>query len=87
MTAAKKYKSPLFPEGHEEKPGKSAKEEKKESGPRLRLIGNETDKLREKLQQRILENPKIAQKAALIISLWVNGKDSPSRKKSAPDKK
>lgn len=44
----------------------------------LRLVKLEAERLTEKLKSNILENPKAAKKAALLISLWIEGK---SRKK------
>ena len=37
----------------------------------LRSVKMEAEKLREKLQSSVLDNPKLSQKAARIISLWV----------------
>ena len=40
----------------------------------LRKIKIEAEALREQLQKRVMEHPKTAQKAALLISIWINGK-------------
>ncbi len=47
----------------------------------LRLVKIEAERLKEKLQQSILDNPKVAQKAALLISLWIEGKSSKGKRK------
>ncbi len=44
----------------------------------LRQVKIECEQLKEKLQKSVIENPKAAKKAALLISLWIEGK---SRKK------
>jgi hypothetical protein len=48
---------------------------------KLRLVKIETEKLTDKLQKSILDNPKLAKKAALLISLWVDGKNSKTKRK------
>lgn len=48
---------------------------------RLRLDKAAAEQLREKLQSSILEHPKTARKAALLISLWVAGKSTKRSKK------
>lgn len=40
----------------------------------LRQVKIEAEKLTEKLQRSILDNPRLAKKSALLISLWVQGK-------------
>jgi hypothetical protein len=46
----------------------------------LRQVKLETERLREKLQRSILDNPKLAKKSALIVSMWVEKK---AKKKAA----
>ncbi|RZA08078.1 MAG: hypothetical protein EOP11_05915 [Proteobacteria bacterium] len=41
----------------------------------LRQVKMEAEQLKEKLQASILDNPKLAKKAAVLISLWVDGKN------------
>lgn len=43
----------------------------------LRQVKMEAEQLKEKLQASILDNPKLAKKAAVLISLWVDGKTKP----------
>lgn len=47
---------------------------------KLRLVKIETERLTEKLQRSILDNPKVAKKAALLISLWAEGKNAKRKK-------
>jgi hypothetical protein len=49
----------------------------KESSDRqegLRQVKLATEQLKEKLQRSILDNPRIAKKSALLVSLWIEGK-------------
>lgn len=39
------------------------------------------ERLRDKLQSSILDNPKTAKKAALLVSLWVNKDGKKTKKK------
>jgi hypothetical protein len=48
---------------------------------KLRIDKVAAEQLREKIQSRILENPKAQKKAALLISLWIAGKASARTKK------
>jgi hypothetical protein len=41
----------------------------------LRQVKIEAEKLKDKLQKSILDNPKLAKKSALLVSLWIQGKD------------
>ena len=41
----------------------------------LRQVKVEAERLKEKLQSSVLDNPKLAKKAAVLISLWVDGKE------------
>lgn len=41
----------------------------------LRNVKIECENLREKLQKSVIDNPQAAKKAALLISLWVEGKE------------
>jgi hypothetical protein len=43
----------------------------------------EVDRLRETLQKSIIDNPKTAQKAALIVGLWLEGKSKKKPLKKA----
>lgn len=40
----------------------------------LRQVKIEAEQLKEKLQKSILDNPKLAKKSALLVSLWIQGK-------------
>ena len=42
----------------------------------------EAERLREKLQRSVIDNPQTAKKAALLISLWVEGKAKARQKKA-----
>jgi hypothetical protein len=46
----------------------------------LRQVKIEAEKLKDKLQKSILDNPKLAKKSALLVSLWIQGKDKKSKK-------
>jgi hypothetical protein len=46
----------------------------------LRQVKVEAEQLREKLQHSILDNPKVAKKAALLVSLWIEGKQRPRKR-------
>jgi hypothetical protein len=48
---------------------------------KLRQVKLEVENLKDKLQKSILDNPKIAKKSALLISMWVEGKQKKSSKK------
>jgi hypothetical protein len=48
----------------------------------LRRVKMATEELKETLQKRILDNPKLAKKSALLISLWIQG----GGKKQPPSK-
>ena len=41
----------------------------------LRKVKIEAERLRDKLQESIIDNPRAAKKAALLVSLWIQGKD------------
>lgn len=41
----------------------------------LRQVKIDCENLKEKLQKSVIENPKAAKKAALLISLWIEGKN------------
>jgi len=45
----------------------------------LRQVKMEAEQLKEKLQASILDNPKLAKKAAVLIALWVDNKTKPRR--------
>jgi hypothetical protein len=46
----------------------------------LRQVKIEAEKLKDKLQKSILDNPKLSKKSALLVSLWIQGKDKKSKK-------
>lgn len=46
----------------------------------LRQVKIEAEKLKDKLQKSILDNPKLAKKSALLISLWIQGKEKKTKK-------
>jgi hypothetical protein len=48
---------------------------------KLREVKLEVENLKEKLQKSILDNPKLAKKSALLISLWLDGKQKKHSKK------
>ena len=70
MSAAKKrkYDTPIFR-------GTSEKDHQNQ----LRLAKAEIEQYREKLNSRILDNPRLARKAAALISLWIEGKTKRSK--------
>jgi len=47
----------------------------------LRAVKIEAERLREKLQKTIIDSPEAAKKAALLISLWIEGKSAAKAKK------
>lgn len=47
----------------------------------LRQVKIESEKLKGALQKSILDNPAIAKKSALLISLWIQGKDKKTKPK------
>ncbi len=47
----------------------------------LRQVKMEVEQLQKKLQSSLLENPRVAKKAALLISLWIEGKEKKRTKK------
>jgi hypothetical protein len=69
MSAAKKKKLPYS------YPGRDATDTQE----RLRLVKLETERLADKIQKSIIDNPKTAKKAALLISLWIEGKKSKTK--------
>jgi hypothetical protein len=74
MGAAPKQK----PWKYSQKP--SAKPDTQEN---LRLVKMESEQIKEKIENRILDNPKIAKKAALLLALWMvkkSKKDQKSKK-------
>jgi hypothetical protein len=46
----------------------------------LHTVKLECEQLREKLKKSVIENPKAAKKAALLISLWIEGKERKRKK-------
>ncbi len=65
MSVAKKRKPYQYPK-HED------------TQENLRQTKMEVEQLKEKLQRSILENPKLAEKSARLISLWIQGKKKKS---------
>jgi hypothetical protein len=51
-----------------------------QSPDRLRAAKIECDRLREKLQKSVIDNPQAAKKAALLIGLWIEGKEKARKK-------
>lgn len=49
----------------------------------LRQVKLECEHLRDKIQKAVIDNPQAAKKAALLISMWIEGKN---RKAKAPKK-
>jgi hypothetical protein len=41
----------------------------------LRQVKIDAEQLKGKLQKSVLDNPKLAKKSALVVSLWIAGKD------------
>lgn len=72
MTAAKKKDLLKYP-ANDKKPA--------DTQENLRLVKMEAEKLRNELQKRILDNPKIAKKAALLVSLWAKNDASDKKKR------
>lgn len=54
--------------------------EKQES---LRQVKLQAEQLKEKLQKSVIDNPQAAKKAALLISLWIEGKHGKRKEKKA----
>lgn len=77
MSAAKKQKPYVYPEHS----GTADKRPAKDTQEELRQVKLTTERLREKLQHSILDNPKLSKKAALLISLWINAKKDKKEKK------
>lgn len=46
----------------------------------LRQVKLECEHLKEKIQRSVIDNPKTAKKAALLISLWIEGKNGKKNK-------
>ena len=49
----------------------------------LRQVKLECEHLKEKIQKSVIDNPHTAKKAALLISLWIEGKDRKNALKKA----
>lgn len=67
-SAAKKHKNHAYPS--------------KETADRqesLRAAKMKVDELREKLQNSIIDNPKLSKKAALLITMWIDEKKKSKR--------
>ncbi len=65
MPGAKRRKPSLYPLQHE-----AANRQKS-----LQTVKLDCERLREKLQKSVIDNPQAAKKAALLISLWIEGKE------------
>jgi hypothetical protein len=46
----------------------------------LRQVKIDVENLKEKLQKSIIDNPRLAKKSAVLISLWLEGKGKKSKK-------
>jgi hypothetical protein len=81
MSAAKKrkpYEYPVVSDAPAKNLGASSRvRETTDRQLALRQVKMEAEQLKEKLQASILDNPKLAKKAAVLISLWVDGKTKP----------
>ena len=64
MSAAKKLKSQAYP-------AKEAADQQQS----LRNAKVQVEQLTEKLQKSIIDNPKLSKKAAILISMWIEGKE------------
>lgn len=47
----------------------------------LRQVKLQVEKLSEQLKKSVLDNPRLAKKSAVLISLWIEGKSRPTRPK------
>jgi hypothetical protein len=45
----------------------------------LRQVKMAAETMKESLQKSIIDNPRVAKKSALVISLWIQNKDKKSR--------
>ena len=63
------------------KPYEYPNHSKAEGQESLRRAKIETEHLSEKLRKSIIDNPKMAQKTALLITLWLNGKTKSTKSK------
>ena len=73
MSALKKQRpSPIYSPGTPAKPA--------EKVVSLRDIKMQAERLRETLQKSIIDNPQASRKAAVIISLWIEGKKNKPQK-------
>ena len=62
MSAAPKRNPRIYPNSHKQT---------NDSQENMRLVKIESEQIKEQVEKRILDNPKIAKKAALILSLWL----------------
>ncbi len=46
----------------------------------LRQVKIDVENLKEKLQKSIIDNPRLAKKSALLISLWLEGRTKKTKK-------
>ena len=46
----------------------------------MRTAKVECDRIREKIQKSVIDNPQVARKAALLITLWIEGKERRRKK-------
>jgi hypothetical protein len=56
----------------------------KRGGEEIRHVKLEAVQLREKLQKAVIDNPQTAKKAAILITMWIEGK---TRAQSRANKK
>lgn len=83
MSVAKKRKPYEYPKAEEAsssaKGSPSRMREATERQEALRQVKMDAERLKEKLQASVLDNPKLAKKAAVLISLWIDGKAKPRK--------
>lgn len=77
MSIAKKRRPYEYAE-QDKKESRKGTPDRQES---LRNVKIEAERLKEALQQSVIDNPKMAKKAALLISLWMEGKKPSKQKK------
>ena len=83
MSVAKRRKPYEFPTAKDDKsPAKGSPSRMREATERqesLRQVKMDAERVKEKLQASVLDNPKLAKKAAVLITLWMDGKVKPRR--------
>lgn len=68
-SAAKKQKGQAYPT-----------KEAAERQESLRATKMHVEQLKEKLQKSIIDNPILSKKAAVLISMWIDGKEKKSKR-------